>query len=116
MSKFTRISPKKIQPIAVEAKKLRINDAIDVLRFSKKKGATFILKVLRCALANAKNNFKLDKENLFIKDIKISSGPAFKRWRAIPRGIAHGYKRRTSHIKVILEEIKSLPKKGKNGS
>lgn len=109
IAKYARISPKKVRSLANEVKKLRIDDALNVLTFSPKNGAKYIKEVLESAIANAKNNFKIDKSNLLIKSIDVNGGTFFKRWRAVSKGGAHEYKKRTSHIKVVLDEIKKIP-------
>jgi large subunit ribosomal protein L22 len=63
-----------------------------------------LCKTLKSAVANAKNNAKLDEANLVIKAIEVSEGPAFKRFRPSTRGRVHPYKKRTSNITVILED------------
>lgn len=113
IAKYTRISPRKIRGLAKEIKKLKIADALNVLEYSSKRGAQYIKEVIQSALANAKNNFKIEKDNLFIKKIDVSEGPAFKRQQAVSRGMSHPYKRRTSHIRVVLEQIKVISEKEK---
>lgn len=105
-AKYLRISPKKIRTLAVSIKKLKISDALNILEYSSKRGASPLKEVILSALANAKNNFKIEKDNLFIKKIDVSGGPVFKRQMAVAKGMGHPYKKRTSHIKVILETIK----------
>lgn len=115
--KFAKISPRKIRLLANSVKKMRINDAFNTLDFSDKHGAVLIKNVLEQALSNAKNNFKVNKEDLIIQTIDVCQGPSYKRWRAVARGSAHEYKKRTSHIKLILTKIKEAPvKEKKNGS
>lgn len=123
-AKYLRIGPKKIRTLASLIKKLKIDDALNVLEYSPKSGAGFLKEVILSALANAKNNYKIEKDNLFIKKIDIFGGPAIKRQRAVSKGMGHPYKRRTSHIKVVLETVKIIetkkltdkkqPKKEKN--
>lgn len=116
--KFARVAPRKLRPLAKAAAKMRIDEALNFLHFSNKKGALIIKKVLESAISNARNNFKLNRDDLIIKKIEIGEGSAYKRWRAVSRGMAHGYKKRTSHIKVFLTKIKEIPVEGekKNGS
>lgn len=106
LSKHSRISPKKLIEIVSEVKGLSLDETIVRLKFSQQKGAKLLLKVVNSAIANAKNNLKFNQDNLKIKLINVTSGPAFKRWQAVAKGAAHGYKKRTSHIRVVLEEIK----------
>lgn len=115
ISKSVRISPKKLRVIATEVKKMRISDALGVLSNSSKRGAVDIKKTLESAIANAKNTKQLKREDLVINKIDINSGPSFKRWNAVSRGSAHAFVKRTSHITVVLNEIKPVKEK-KNGS
>ncbi len=105
MSKSVRMSPRKVRLIADAVKKHTISDAREILSQVQKRAASAILKTLESALANAKNNAKLDTAVLRIKSIEVSEGPALKRFHPSTRGRVHPYKKRTSHIKVILEEV-----------
>lgn len=68
---------------------------------------------IKIAESNAVNNLKLNKNALVIKTIEIGKGPFLKRWQAVSRGMAHQIKKRTTHVKVVLEEIeKKVPNKG----
>lgn len=111
ISKFVRVSPKKVRLLAEVVKTFPPAEALVRLGFLKKAGAKELAQTLKSALANAENNLKIAKESLKIKKIEIGGGPALKRFRAVARGVAHQYKRRTSHIKIILEEVK-LEEKG----
>lgn len=108
-SKSVRVSPRKVRLIADAVKKMSIDDAVKNLEVIKKRGAYSLLKGLKSAVANAINNAKLSEEKLFIKAIDIVEGPSFKRFHASTRGRIHPYKKRSSHIRVVLgvkEEIK----------
>lgn len=114
-SKHIRISPKKIHQVARVISGLSPSAALQQLAFLKKGAAGPLAETLKSALANAENNFKIVKENLKIKKIEVSSGPALKRFRAISRGAAHSYKRRTTHVKMVLEEIEKAKENKKSG-
>ena len=103
-SKYIRISPRKLQLVAKEVKDLSLKEALENLALLRKKAAKPLLKTLKSAIANAAHNFKLKEEDLKIKSIEVLKGPIFKRWRPVSRGRVHPYQKRTSHIKVILEE------------
>lgn len=112
-SKSVRVSPRKIRLIADAIKKMSINDAVKSLEIIKKRGAYSLLKSLKSAVANAVNNAKLSEEKLFIKAIDVVEGPSYKRFHASTRGRIHPYKKRSSHIRVILgvkEDKKELKK------
>ena len=106
-SKYIRISPRKLQLVAKSIKGLSLQEALETLVFLEKRAARSLLKTLKSAIANAINNFKLKEEDLKIKSIEILKAPMLKRWRPVSRGRAHPYVKRTSHIKVILEEVSS---------
>lgn len=106
-SKYIRISPRKLNLVAKSIKGLSLQKALETLAFLEKKAARSLLKTLKSAIANAINNFKLKEEGLKIKSIEILKAPMLKRWRPVSRGRAHPYAKRTSHIKVILEEVSS---------
>lgn len=61
-------------------------------------------KLLDSAIANAYKNFGLPKDNLFVKDIVVNEGPKLKRWRPKGFGSASPIQKKTSHIKIILDE------------
>lgn len=98
-----RISPRKARLVAYPLKGMSPREALDTLRFVNKKAASLIGKVVKTALADAKNNYKLEESKLRIKEIVIEDGVALKRWRARSRGMAAPIKKRGAHIRVKLE-------------
>ncbi len=104
LSKYTRISPKKIREVAREIQGRRVPEALNLLRFIPRKAARLLAKTLQSAVANAENNNDLSSDNLTVLRAIIEQGPAFKRFRPVARGSAHPYKKRTSHIRIILSE------------
>jgi large subunit ribosomal protein L22 len=97
-----RISPKKANLVAALVRKKPVVEATAILKFTTKKAAPIIKKVLESAIANAENNLKQDKGNLHIEEIIVTEGPTYKRRRMISRGRAHPILKRTSHITVKL--------------
>jgi hypothetical protein len=71
------------------------------------------LKLLNSAIANAKNNFNLEENNLFISEIFVNEGQTLKRWRARAMGRSAPIMKRTSHITIVLDEIKLTDSKKK---
>jgi ribosomal protein L22, bacterial type len=106
VSKNLRISPKKVRLVAYNLRGKSAETSLESLRFVPRSSATPLYKVLKSAIANAKNNFKLDTASLKIKEILIDEGPTLKRYRPVSRGAAHRILKRTTHIKVVLEEVK----------
>ncbi|BCX14537.1 MAG: 50S ribosomal protein L22 [Patescibacteria group bacterium] len=99
--KYIRLSPKKIRPILAEVKKLSVEQALQVLPFVAKRGAYFVEKVIKSAVANARQK-GVEISNLKIKEIVANEGPVLKRGRPVSRGQWHPIKKRMSHIRVIL--------------
>ncbi len=104
-AKHVRMSPRKLRLVARSLGKLKALEAIERLTFVGKKAAEPIQAALQTALADATNTFKLNKEHMMIKTIDIGEGIHLKRWHAVSRGTAHPYKKKMSHIKIILSEV-----------
>ena len=81
-----------------------MEDALVVLATVKKRGAVGLEKTLKSAISNAVTNKNLQRDNLMIKTIDVLDGPAFKRFHHSTRGRIHPYKKRTSHITIVLSE------------
>lgn len=103
-AKYIRISPLKVNYICKEIRGKHVDEALTILRFTPKKGARILEKVLNSAIANAENNFNLDRDNLYVKEAYANDGPQLKRWRPRARGMAYPILKRTSHIGVVVEE------------
>lgn len=99
-----RIAPRKVRLVADSIRGKRALQAQTVLRFTVKGASHPMLKLLNSALANAKNNFHLEAENLYISKITVDEGAKLKRWRARARGQAAEIQKKTSHINITLEE------------
>lgn len=102
-SKYLKISPRKVALVAKTIRGLSPNKALEKLQFIIKSASLPLTKILKSALANAQNKGQAKTEELKIKSLEVLPGPSFKRWRPTSRGRAHPYKKRTSHIKVVLE-------------
>ena len=103
ISKSVRISPRKVRLVADSVRRLSVVQALTVLSLTRKRGAVALFKTLKSAISNAKNNGKLSEDNLKIKAIEISEGQALKRFHPSTRGRIHPYKKKASHIKVVLQ-------------
>jgi small subunit ribosomal protein S19 len=116
IQKNVRLSPKKLRFVADVARKMKPTDAIEKLPFIGKKAAEPVILVIKSALANAKNK-EIDITTLVFKELQINEGPRLKRGRPVSRGRWHPYKRRMSHIRVVLEtkEIRKEINKEKVG-
>lgn len=104
VAKSVRMGPRKVRLIADSIRKIdSIDKSLNALALLKKRAASPIEKTLKSAVANAINR-GAKKEDLFIKSIEVMEGSALKRFRPSTRGRTHPYKKRNSHIKIVLEE------------
>lgn len=110
-ARYLRISPRKMRLVTNLVKGMWALDAVSELRFTNKKAAKYVLDVVNSAIANAENNFKLKKENLYIKTITCDAGPRLKRYMPRAQGRATEIRKPTSHVHVILEQRSSAKKR-----
>ncbi len=108
--KYFRVSPRKVRLAANLVKGLPVETAIKQLMFSQKKSGPALVKLLKSAVSNAKNNLRLDYQNLYIKEIRVDEGPTLKRHMPRARGRAATIRKRASHVSVILAELKNKKK------
>ncbi|MDX2136579.1 MAG: 50S ribosomal protein L22 [Chloroflexota bacterium] len=98
------ISPQKLGLVCDKVRGLQAEQALVVLQFMPQKGAEFVHKLLASALANAENNFDLEREEMYISTIFAGDGPALKRFKAGARGRYKPRKRRMSHLTLVLSQ------------
>ena len=89
VAKYVRISPLKVNFICKEIRGKQVDEALTILRFTPKKGARVLEKVLNSAIANAENNLNLDRDKLYVYEAYANDGPQMKRWRPKGRGMAY---------------------------
>lgn len=104
IARYIRISPLKVNYIAKEIRGKNIDEALAVLKFTPKKGAKELEKVLNSAIANAENNLDLDRDNLYVAEAYANDGPTMKRWRPRAQGRAYPILKRSSHIGIVVRE------------
>lgn len=103
-AKNVRISPRKVRLVADSVKNFQLDQAIANLTVLNKRAADPIRKTIESAIANAVNNFQASRGDLKIKEIMIGEGTMYKRYHFAARGRVRPYLRRSSHIRVILED------------
>lgn len=102
--RFVRISPQKARLVADQIRGLPVEAALENLRFSNKKGARLIHKVLESAIANAEHNEGADVDELRVSAIMVDEGPVMKRIKPRARGRADRIVKRSSHITVRVAD------------
>lgn len=103
-SQSVRISPRKVRLVADAIRNMPVAKALQLLPHIEKRGAYVLQKTLKSAVANAVNNAKLQEENLVIGELLVNQGPFLKRYHPSTRGRIHPYKRRSTHVKIVLKE------------
>jgi len=107
--RHTRMSPQKARLVVDLIRGKRAEDAVQILRFTKKRAAHAIEKVLRSAIANAEHKASeagesLDVDQLYVSECFVNEGARWKRIRSAPFGRAYRYQKRTAHIIVKVAE------------
>ncbi len=101
-----RISHRKANAVMRLIRGKQVDNAFDILKFTQKKAARIIEKVLKNAVSNASNNFDLDPESLYVHKGAVEEGFTLKRIQPGPMGRAFRIRKRTSHIKIVVKERK----------
>lgn len=112
-NRLIRISVQKLGLVCDLVRGLSAEKAIDVLKFSKKRVSSEVLKTLMSAVANAENNKKLSPETLFIKEIWCGKALTMKRVMPGPRGSARPILKPFSNLTIILESGNALTENNK---
>ena len=103
--KYFRQGPRKVRLVADMIRGRKAERAVEILSLTQKKAGRVLLKLLNSAIANAKHNDQLSKENLKISKITVDGGPVLKRWTPRAHGRATPIRERTSHVELTLAEV-----------
>jgi large subunit ribosomal protein L22 len=111
ISKSVKMSPRKVRLVADAIRSLTIEEALLVLDATQNRASAPVAKTLLSAVANAVTNNNLDKDNLMIESVMVNEGQAMKRFHPSSRGRVHPYKKKSSHITIVLKEkpVKKAP-------
>lgn len=104
VSKYVRISPRKVHIMIDAVKGKPVETALEILKFMPQKAAYIVEKIIRSAVSNADQHPDIDVDSLVISNIIADQGPTLKRFKARARGRGTRILKRTSHITVILAE------------
>ena len=104
IAKSVRISPIKARLVIDLIRGRNVDEAVTILENRNKRSSGIVLKVLNSAIANAVNNFNLDKNKLYVKEARVDAGPVMKRVMFDSRSHIGHKDRRTSHILIIVAE------------
>jgi len=101
-AKFIHVAPRKVRLVINQLPGLEAEKALNYLKFVHKISVRPVVKLINSAVANAENNFNLDKKDLYLKKIIVDDGPVVKRYRPRAHGRSTVIRQRTSHIRLIL--------------
>ncbi len=99
-----RVSPQKLNLVAALIRGMKINKALDVLAFSRKRIATEVRKTLMSAIANAENNHSLEIDNLVVTQAHVGQGVVMKRFSPRAKGRGVSIRKPFSHLTIVLSE------------
>jgi large subunit ribosomal protein L22 len=104
IAKNTGIPASKVRPLVDMVRGKRVDEALNLLRFTPTPKAKLVAKVVRSAAANAENNFQMDPADLKVVKIYVDDARGMRRFRARSRGRASPIRKNSSHITVIVAE------------
>ncbi|MCR3922457.1 MAG: 50S ribosomal protein L22 [Firmicutes bacterium] len=105
-AKHIRMSPRKARLVVDQIRGRSAQEALAILQVLPNRPTEPIYKVLHSAMANAENNFEMNRDDLYVAQVFVDQGPVLKRFRPRARGMASKIRKPTSHITIILEEKK----------
>ena len=103
---YLRVSPRKVRAVVNAIRGKRVPDAEAALRFLHRRSAGPLMKLVRSAVASARHNYQITSPGeLVIADAVVGSGPTLKRSRPRAFGRAFAIRKRTSHVRLVLEAV-----------
>ncbi len=107
IAKYQRVSAQKARLVADLVRGKNVEDALNLLRFTQKKSAGLIYKVVHSAMSNAMHSSRMDVDSMYVKEVLVNEGPTWKRFMPRSQGRANSILKRTSHITVVLAEAQN---------
>lgn len=107
VAKDTGISPRKVRLLVNMVRGKKVDEALNILRFTPTPTARVVAKVVKSAAANAENNFQMTPSDLKIISIFADEARSLKRFRPRARGRVNHIVKRSSHITVIVDEVEA---------
>ena len=103
--KGIRISARKVRLVVDLVRGKHVQDALDTLKFTNKRAAPIVHKMITSAMANARNTSRVDVDNLFVSEVFVDEGPTMYRFMPRAQGRAAPIRKRSSHITLKLREL-----------
>ena len=108
VKRYVGSSPRKMRLTVDLIRNIRVNEALSILKYSKKHSSKVIEKTLLSAYSNLMNKLdtgRINQEEVIIKEAYVNGGPVLKRVLPAPQGRAFRIRKRSSHITLVLEHI-----------
>ena len=105
-AKYVRISSRKVKIVIDLIRGKKVDEAMAILMYTPKSAAPVVEKLLASAIANAENNLSMNRDDLYVAEVYANQGPTYKRYWARSHGRADVILKRTSHITVVLDQVK----------
>jgi len=104
--RYARVAPRKVRLVAKLITRKPVDQAINILMFTQKASARLLKKLLVSAIANAEDKSKgnVNTDALVVKEVVVDQGPTLKRWTPRAMGRATRINKRTSHIRIVLDD------------
>jgi len=99
-----RIAPRKVKIVLDLIRGKDVEEAMAILKYTPKSACEYLEKLLKSAVANAENNFGMDKDNLVVSECYVSPGPIMKRIMPRAQGRAYSINKRTSNVTLVVSE------------
>lgn len=106
IARYVRISSRKVKIVIDLIRGKSVREAAAILEYTPKAASEPVLKLLNSAIANAENNLDMNRDELYVAEVYANQGPTLQRYRPRARGSASRIRKRTSHITIILDQVK----------
>ncbi|MBI4125996.1 MAG: 50S ribosomal protein L22 [Deltaproteobacteria bacterium] len=103
-ARYVRISPRKMRAVCNLVRGKKVDVVVDELLHSRRRAARSLLKLVRSAVANAKQKGNVGLEGFYVKELTCGDGPRMKRWLPRAKGSASPILKRMCHINLVLDE------------
>jgi len=104
MTRFLRVAPRKVRLVVDQIRGKEVESALNILKFTPKRAAGIVTRVLRTAIANAENTQSVDVDRLYVKRVTVDEGGMWKRFMPRAQGRASRIRKRLSHITIVIDE------------
>ncbi len=103
-TKFLRVSPRKVRLVVDQIRGKEVEAALNILKFTPKRSAALVTKVLRTAIANAESTQSVDVDRLYVKQVTVDGAGMWKRFMPRAQGRASRIRKRLSHVTIVIDE------------